>query len=391
MDYLRRTWVEVSLDALEFNYRQLRKGLPRETRFLGVVKADAYGHGAIPIGRRLEELGAEFFAVSNVEEAAQLRRGGIGRPILILGYTPPSFAVWEAEHGVRQEVNCLEYARQLSESLCGSGRRLRIHLKLDTGMSRLGFFAYDRPETVRELAELAKLPGLEIEGAFQHFCAADSHEPDCLNFTELQYRRFTELLREMEGLGLRPRLRHCCNSAAAILHPEYAMDMIRPGIATYGYPPDPCMEGDLELRPLLSWKTTVAQLKTFAPGIPVSYGRTWTTERETRIAVLPVGYADGLSRRLSGRVEFLVNGKRVRQVGRICMDMCMADVTGVPDIEVGGEAVILGSSGGETASCAAMAAMLDTITYEITCDVGKRVARVYTQDGRIVETLRTIV
>ncbi len=391
MEYLRRTWVEISLDDLAFNYRQLMARVPPGTKYLGVVKADAYGHGAVPISRELAELGASFLAVSNVEEAAQLRDGGLGLPILILGYTPPSFAPFMAEQGIRQEVHSLGYARELSEALSGSGRRLKIHLKLDTGMSRLGLFAYDRPETLDELRALAELPGLEIEGAFQHFCVADSHEPDCQDFTARQYSRFSALLWEMKDLGIEPALRHCCNSAAAILHPEYAMDMVRPGIATYGYAPGPGMEGDLALRPLLSWRTTVAQVKTFPPGISVSYGRTWTTERKSRIAVLPVGYADGLSRSLSGRVQFLVNGRKIAQVGRICMDMCMADVTEVPDCCVGDTVTILGQSGAQTAKCTDMAALLGTIPYEITCRIDKRVPRLYLQDGAVLEKLQYIV
>ena len=270
MDFLRRTWTEVSLDALEYNYRQLRRLVPQGTRFLGVVKADAYGHGAVQVSRSLAELGAEFLAVSNLEEAMQLRNAGIRLPVLILGWTPVHFAAMEAEQGIRQEVNSLEYARALSAALAGTGKRLKIHIKLDTGMSRLGFFAYDRPETAGELAEIAKLPGLEVEGAFTHFCAADSLDADCQRFTALQYERFQTLLGELAALGVQPALRHCCNSAASILHPEYAMDMIRPGVVTYGLLPDPSLEGRISLRPLLSWRAAVVQVKTLPKGAGVS-------------------------------------------------------------------------------------------------------------------------
>lgn len=384
MEFLKRTWTEVSLDALEYNYRQLRGLVPSGTRFLGVVKADAYGHGAVQVSRSLSELGAEFLAVSNVEEAMQLRNAGISPPILILGYTPPGFAALEAERGIRQEVNSLEYARDLSAAMAGTGKRLKVHFKLDTGMSRLGFFAYDRPETLNELAEAAKLPGLEVEGAFTHFCCADSLDAECQDFTALQYRRFAGLLDELAGMGVQFALRHCCNSAAAILHPEYAMDMIRPGVATYGLPPDPSLDGRVSLRPLLSWRAVVAQVKTVPEGAGVSYGRTWVAGRESEIAVLSVGYADGLNRRLSNRTRFLLNGRYAPQIGSICMDMCMLDVTDSPGCRVGDIVTILGRDGERVARCQDMAAALDTISYEVVCSISKRVPRLYIQGGKLI-------
>ena len=391
MEFLKRTWAEVSLDNLTYNYNQLRSHVPASTRFLGVVKADAYGHGAVAVSRHLEELGAEFLAVSNLEEAEQLRNHGIHLPILLLGYTPALFAEYEADNGIRQEVNAIDYARQLNARLDGTGKRLKVHLKLDTGMSRLGFFAYDRPETIDELVEISKLPNLEIEGVFQHFCVADSHKPECQAFTQVQYGRFTAMLDEMAAHGIKPEIRHCCNSAATILHPEFAMDMVRPGIATYGFAPDACMEGDMDLRPLLSWRSTISQIKDFDEGITISYGRLWTTPSKRRIAVVPIGYADGLSRRLTNHVDFLLRGKRVHQVGRICMDMCMIDVTDIPDAQVGDTITILGRDGEELLRCEDMAAQLETITYEITCDINKRVPRIYRKDGKEVGKLQYIV
>ena len=391
MEFLKRTWAEISLDNLTYNYNQLRSHVPATTRFLGVVKADAYGHGAVTVSRHLEKLGAEFLAVSNLEEAEQLRKGGVHLPILLLGYTPPQFAEYEADNGVRQEVNAIDYARQLNARLEGTGKQLKIHLKLDTGMSRLGFFAYNRPETIDELVEISKMPNLYIEGVFQHFCVADSHKEECQDFTRVQFGRFTAMLEEMAQHGIEPEIRHCCNSAATILHPEYAMDMIRPGIATYGFAPDPCMEGDMDLRPLLSWRTTISQIKDFDEGITVSYGRLWTTPSKRRIAVIPIGYADGLSRRLTNQVEFLLRGKRVRQVGRICMDMCMIDVTDIPEAQVGDTVTILGRDGDEICRCEDMAEKLETITYEVTCDINKRVPRIFLENGEEVGKLQYIV
>lgn len=391
MEFLQRTWAEVSLDDLAYNYHALRGHVPAGARFLGVVKADAYGHGAVPVSRHLTELGAEFLAVAMLDEAVQLRQAGLQLPILLLGYTPPQFAAYEAENGIRQEVGDLAYAQALSAQLSGTGLRLKIHLKLDTGMGRLGFTAYDRPETIQELGQIAQLPNLEIEGVFQHFCVADSHDPDCVSFTRLQYSRFTQMLEQMADLGIRPEIRHCCNSAATILYPEFAMDMIRPGISTYGFPPAPELEGDLPLRPLLSWRTSISQIKDFAADISVSYGRTWKTPAPRRIAVLPIGYADGLSRSLSGQVSFLCHGLAAPQVGRICMDMCMLDVTDIPGAQVGDTVTILGHDGDLGRPCADMALQLGTITYEVTCDIGKRVPRLYLQDGQQVSMLRYLV
>lgn len=375
MEELRRTWAEISLQNLEFNYHQLRRHIPEETKFLGVVKADAYGHGAVRIAAHLEKLGAEFLAVATVEEARELREANIGLPILVLGFTPAQFALFEAEQEIRQEVGELEQARALNACLEGTGKRLKIHLKLDTGMSRLGFFAYDRPETMEELEEISRMSNLEIEGVFQHFCVADSYDPEHRAYTKLQYERFCGMLDAMAERGIRPAIRHCCNSAATILYPEYAMDMVRPGVATYGYAPDPCMEGELELRPLLELKTSIAQIREFEPGITVSYGRTWKTPSRCRIAALTIGYADGLNRRLSGNVKFQLHGKAVQQVGRICMDMCMVDVTDVPEAQVGDAVTIIGRE--EGFRCEDLALQLNTITYEITCSIGKRVLRKY--------------
>lgn len=391
MEFLRRTWVEVSLDNLTFNYQQIRAVLPAGTRYLGVVKADGYGHGAVAVARHLESLGAEFLAVSNLEEATQLRKGGISLPILMLGYTSAEFAAYEAAMDIRQEVNDITYARALSAALQGSGKTLKIHLKLDTGMSRLGFFAYDRPETIGEIAEIAALPNLEIEGTFHHFCVADSYDPEARRFTRLQQARFLALLEEMRAHGIDPGIRHACNSAALLLYPEFAMDMVRPGIITYGLSPAPELDGIMPLRPMLSWHSAISQIKDFPAGITVSYGRRWTTPAPRRIAVLPVGYADGLYRGLSSRVQFLLHGRPLQQVGRICMDMCMVDVTDFPGAKVGDTVTLLGYDGSAVCRCEDMAAAADTIPYEITCNISKRVSRLFIQNGEQIDLLHYIV
>ena len=391
MDYLKRTWADISLDNLNHNYHALRERLPSGCRFLGVVKADAYGHGAVPIGRHLTELGAEYLAVSNIEEAVQLRRGGLRGPILILGYTPPFYAEDLAAMNLRQEVHSLEYARRLNERLSGTKRRIRVHIKLDTGMSRLGFFAYDREQTVEELREIASMEHLSIEGVFTHFPVADSVDAADANFTRTQFERFTAMIDAMKAVGIEPELRHCCNSGASILYPEYALDMIRPGIATYGILPSQDLRGMIDLRPVMQLRTTIFQIRDFAENITVSYGRTYTTEEPTRIAVVGIGYADGLSRGFSNNISFLLHGKRVPQIGRICMDMCMVDISKVPDAKVGDVVTVFGQDGGDSIEVDSLARRMGTIPYEILCGINKRIPRIYLDGKNQTEILQYIV
>lgn len=391
MDYLKRTWAEISLDNLNHNYHALREKLPSECRFLGVVKADAYGHGAVPVSRHLKELGAEFLAVSNFEEATQLRCNGIRGPILILGYTPVKYAEDLAKMGIRQEVHSLEYARALNERLKGLHRRLRVHIKLDTGMSRLGFFAYDHEQTVEELKEVARMDNLLIEGVFTHFPVADSIDGADENFTRTQFERFTSMLTTLQGVGIKPEIRHCCNSGASILYPEYAMDMIRPGIATYGVLPSGDLRGRIDLKPVMSLRSTIFQIRDFEPNITVSYGRTYTTRDPERIAVVGIGYADGLPRSFSNNISFLLHGKRVPQVGRICMDMCMIDISKVPEAQVNDVVTVFGEDGGDEIEVESLSNRLNTIPYEILCGINKRIPRIYLDGEDQTEILQYIV
>ena len=392
MKTLKRTWAEVSLDNLEHNYRAIKNHIPEGCRFLGVMKADAYGHGAVPLSHALCELGAEYLAVSNLEEAIQLRRGGVRAPMLILGYTPASFADTMVFMDITQEVHSLEYAKELDTALAGTNYILNVHLKLDTGMTRIGFFAYDHERTLPELLEVCGLPHLHVEGVFTHFCVADSKAPEDEAFTRTQYARFTAMLDALAAHGIHPELRHCASSGATILYPELALDMVRPGIATYGHAPSEDAEGILDLRPLMTVRTTVAQLREIPAGTSISYGRTYTAERDMRVAVLPIGYADGLLRGLSGKVSFRIRGKMARSVGRICMDMCMVDVSEIPEIRVGDEATLFGyDTDGTLLPCERIAQQAGTISYEILCGISKRIPRIYMQDGREQEILQYIV
>ncbi len=392
MKTLKRTWADISLDDLEYNYHSIRSRLPSGTRYLGVMKADAYGHGAVPVSRALADLGAEYLAVSNLEEAVQLRRGEIRLPILILGYTPPEYAENMIYLDITQEVHSLEYAKELDASLAGTNYILNVHLKLDTGMTRIGFFAYDNERTLDELKQVAALPHLRIEGVFMHFCVADSTAGEDVAFTRLQFQRFTDMLSAMEGVGIRPEIRHCCNSGATILYPEYALDMVRPGVITYGNAPSADLEGAISLRPMMSLHSMIAQVRTVPAGTDISYGRLYRTKEATRVAVLPIGYADGLSRLLTGKASFYLHGAMVPVIGRICMDMCMLDVSAVPDAKPGDIVTVFGyDEDGTLVPCERLASAQGTINYELLCQISKRIPRICHRGDKTEQILQYIV
>ena len=367
-----RTWTEIDLSNLEHNYRALRAMLPQGCRFLGVVKADAYGHGAVQVARRLETLGAEYLAVACLDEALELRQAGITTPILILGYTPVERTDSLLEGGITQTVYDVDMAKALSDAAMAAGKTLKIHVKADTGMSRLGWLCgeADQSAAVEAIAQVCALPGLEAEGIYTHFANADGDE----DYTMLQFTRFLNLLEALKDKGITFAIRHCAASAAALKFPCTHLDMVRPGIALYGHYPDPSCEGldGPGLRPVMTLKTRVASVKTVPAGTPVSYGCTHVLDRETKLAALTIGYADGLPRLCSDRLEVLVKGSRAPIVGRICMDMCMADVTGL-DVAPGDEVEVFG----EHLPIEDVAALAGTIQYELLCAVSPRVHRAY--------------
>ena len=367
-----RTWTEIDLSNLEHNYRALRAMLPQGCRFLGVVKADAYGHGAVQVARRLETLGAEYLAVACLDEALELRQAGITTPVLILGYTPADRAGELLEHGITQTVYDADMALALSTAAAAAGRTLKIHIKADTGMSRLGWLCggEDQSAAVEAIAQVCALPGLEAEGIYTHFANADGDE----DYTMLQFTRFLDLLEALKERGITFAIRHCAASAAALKFPCTHLDMVRPGIALYGHYPDPSCEGldGPGLRPVMTLKTRVASVKAVPAGTPVSYGCTHVLDRETKLAALTIGYADGLPRLCSDKLEVLIGGQRAPVVGRICMDMCMADVTGL-DVAPGDEVEVFG----EHLPIEDVAALAATIQYELLCAVSPRVHRAY--------------
>ncbi len=367
-DPMKRTWAEISLTNIEHNYRTLKARLPENTICLGVVKADSYGHGALPVARRLEKLGCGHLAVACIDEAAALREGGITLPILILGPTPAACAPDLAALNVTQAVGDLELAKALSAAL-RPGQTLRVHAKLETGMGRTGFPA--NAEGAAALAEAMLLPGLDFVGVFTHFSMADvPGDP----YTAEQYGRFKAAIAEAEQRsGKQFRLVHCANSGATIHTPlEYAEDMARPGVALYGLFPDTERDG-VDLRPVMALKSRVAAVTAHKAGDTIGYGRTYTCPRDMRIAVLPIGYADGLHRSLSNKLEVELCGVRVKQVGRICMDLCMLDITDVPEAQVGSVATVFGG----LVSAEEVADRAGTIHYELCCAVSQRVPRVY--------------
>ena len=367
-----RTWAEISLGNLEHNYRDLRACAP-DSRFLATVKANAYGHGAIPVARRLVELGADYLSTACLDEAAELRRAGITAPILILGYTPPELAAEAVELDVTQGVSTPELARALSEAAGAAGKRAKVHLKVDTGMSRLGVLGHDPEQAAKELAALCALPHLEPEGIFTHFANADGDE----EYTMLQFTRFLDVLRELkEKYGRTFEIRHCAASAAVLNYPCTHMDMVRPGIALYGCYPDPSCQGldGPGLKPVMSLYSRVAAVREFPADTPVSYGCTARFGQDGgRTAVLPIGYADGFHRVLSNKGSVWLDGRPRPVMGRVCMDMCMIGLDETAQVRPGDVAEVFGPH----LPVERHAQLAGTISYELLCAVAPRVPRIY--------------
>lgn len=374
---LKRTWAEIDLDALAHNYRALRAQMGPKARFLGVVKADAYGHGSIQVSRTLEELGAEYLAISNVDEARELRLAGIALPILQLGLTPADQTAVLIENRVTQAVWSEDAAQAFSREAQRAGGRLKVHLKLDTGMSRLGFQCdeVNFEASLEALKRVCALPGLEVEGAFTHFAVSDEDSEESRAYTQLQHQRFEAMLRRLEEAGISIPLRHCANSGATVGYPQFAHDMFRPGIITYGIGHQAHLLG---LKPVMTLKTVIGTVKEFTPGTTVSYGRTFRAQRPSRVGVLPIGYADGLHRALSNQWRVWTPHGTAPIAGRICMDMCMVDLTDLPQVREGDEVEVYGPHN----SVNDAAALTGTISYELTCAVSKRVPRIYCKGGR---------
>ncbi len=372
----KRTWAEISLSAFRHNCKAIMDTLPPDCKFMGVVKANGYGHGAYQAACQVEKMGGAYLGVACIDEAESLRKQAMKLPILILSYTGGEYIERVADLNVTQAVGSLQAAEEYSKILAPLGKILKVHIKLETGMGRTGFDV--KHGNIQQVLEAMKLPGLEFEGIFTHFAVSD--EPARENYTARQYHCFTEAVEKIQReSGICFKLRHCANSGAVVNYPEYHLNMVRPGIAFYGvYPAKE--HGALELMPVMSLKSRIAAITHHRKGESISYGCTFTTEKDTTLAVLPIGYADGLHRCLSGKLEVSINGRRAKQVGRICMDMCMIDITDLPDVEVGDVATVFGRddfSGQVVVSVDEQAEKVDTISYELLCAVSERVPRCY--------------
>ena len=389
MEFVKRTWAEISLDAIRRNFLEIRKKINGKARICCVIKADGYGHGAVELSRVYEALGADFFAVSNIDEGIEIRSAGCGLPILILGYTPVRDAPRLHEYNISQAVFSLDYARALSEECQKTNSVVKIHIKADTGMSRIGFMCQNFPEddnSIEEICEACFLPNLISEGLFTHFCVSDEGE-EGRSFTRRQYENFRHVRDELNSRGISFPVCHCSNSGAIEDYDETYCDMVRAGIILYGLSPSPKLSGKLDLVPAMTLKTSVAYVKTLKKGATVSYGRTFTAERDMRIATVPIGYADGYVRANAEKGYMLINGQKAKIVGRICMDQTMLDVTDLDYIEQGDEVIVFGTGENGEPTADTLAANTGTINYEVVCIVGKRVPRIYFKNGVITDVM----
>lgn len=378
------TWAEINLNAYAHNIRELRRVTRPTARLMAVVKANGYGHGSVEVAREALQNGAQYLGVARINEAIPLREAGLDVPILIFGYSPPDLAPALIEYDLTQTVYSLSTASALSEQATRKGKKINVHLKVDSGMGRLGFLlavTNDTPDdvaaqnSIRAIETITRLPGLTVEGIFTHFATADSADK---SYANLQLDRFMDLLNHLQKEGLEPPVRHAANSGALIDMPDSHLDMVRPGIATYGlHPSDEVDKSRVDLRPVMSVKSRVIHLKRVPPGFNISYGITFQTKNQTSIATVPVGYADGFNRLLSSRGHMLVHGQRVPIVGRICMDLTMLDVGNVSGVALEDEVVVFGEQGNEAVTADEIASHIDTINYEIVSTVTARVPRVY--------------
>ena len=380
--HIRPVWAEVDLDALAFTISSIRERAGKDRHVAAVVKANAYGHGAVEIIPTLLENGADFLCVALLDEALEIRKAGFTDvPILILGYTEAQRAAELVKYDIQQAVFTYDLAKAMSDAAVEQGKKALIHIKCDTGMGRIGFLPTE--ENLDKIEEILKLPNVEFTGLFTHFAKADYADK---TYTHLQWERYNFFLNGLAERGLTPKIRHVGNSAVIVDHPEYFLDMVRPGIILYGiYPSDETQNQNIDVKPVLSLKARISNVKKEHAGERISYGGTYATEEGDVIATLPIGYADGWMRLMSNNAEVLVHGKRCKIVGRVCMDQCMINVTDVPDVKIGDEVVLIGNQGDDRISIEEVVNRIPTIPHEILCDINRRVPRVYLKDGEIVK------
>lgn len=389
----KRCWAEISMDAAENNFNIIKSRIKSETKLCCVVKADAYGHGAVSLAKLYEKTGADYFAVSNIEEALQLRKNNIKLPVMILGYTPFECAELLAKYDIEQSVYSYDYAEKLNEFAEAAGVKIKIHLKIDSGMGRIGFCCRHGEKDNSELdmaAKACKLKCLIPHGVFTHFAASDEGN-EGREYTLNQFQKFTsaiEYLKQKHKITF--QIRHCANSGAIFDYPEFQLDMVRAGIVLYGYAPSEKVDCQ-GLKGVMTLKAVISMIKKLVPGDCVSYGCTYRADKDMIVATIPVGYADGFWRSNFNKATFIIKGKKVPLIGRVCMDQLMIDVSSIPDVKAGDEVIIMGEEDGEKISASDIGSLNNTISYEILCAVGKRVPRYYIKNGEIIEFKSDIV
>ncbi|MBR6735899.1 MAG: alanine racemase [Oscillospiraceae bacterium] len=369
---LRRTWAEIDLDTIENNYNVIRNKIGPDRKYLAVVKANAYGHGAVRVSAELEKLGADYFGVATFNEAKELREGGITKPILVLGHTPTELTDEIIKYDVTQSVSSVKAAKEYNELAAKCQKKLKVHIKVDSGMSRVGFLTRGEAfeSGVEAIAEVCGLEWLDHEGIFTHFAVSDVKNEECEAYTRKQFATFVKTIDALKEKGINFDIRHCANSGATLNYPETYLDMVRPGICFYGAGDGAAEAG---LKPIMTLKTNIYLVKNYSETTDVGYGRTWTGEPELRLGVLPVGYADGFMRVFSNKASLISKCGPVPVRGRVCMDMMMVDLTDAPDVGEGDELEIFGKN--QTVDY--MSAMAGTIPQELLCAVGIRVPRKY--------------
>lgn len=388
--YLRRSWTEIDLDALRDNFLWLSSFLDDKTKMCAVVKADCYGHGVpycLPI---LEKAGADFYAVSNIEEALEVR-DYTDKDILILGHTPVEYAKALADNNISQAVMDLDYACELNAAAEGENVRIKAHIKVDSGMCRIGLMYYDseqNADSVDDGVKIASMPCLDVEGIFTHFANSDDLSPDNY-FTKHQFEQFTDFIAQLEKRGVTFKYKHCCNSAGIIRFKNMQLDMVRAGILMYGLLPSFDLEKAAKehIKPVMTLKTAVVMIKEIEKGVTIGYGRTYTASSHMKIATLPIGYADGYPRLLSNKGYVMIKGRKAPIVGNVCMDQMMVDVTDIDGVKVGDECLLFGKSPDGELSADTLTSIYGTIGYELVCNLGKRLPRIYFEQGKEIGML----
>lgn len=382
MNLPSRIQADIDLDAFDFNLNSIKKNLKKDTKIITVLKADGYGHGALPLAlEAVKDPRVWGIAVATVEEAEELRSGGIHKPLLILGYTYEESYDLIAREEFRPAVFKLSMARKLSQAAVKNNTVVNIHIKIDTGMGRIGY--RDLETAVPEIMEISRLPGIRIEGLFTHFARADEKKIDP---AYVQFEKFQKFQEALKAQGLQIPLCHCSNSAGIIRMPEANLNAVRAGVILYGlYPSEDVEKEPVPLKPVMELKSHIAYIKTVEAGVQISYGGTFTTQRETRVATIPVGYADGYARGLSNKGSVLIRGKRAPVLGRICMDQFMVDVTDIPQARELDEVVLLGKSQEEQITMEELGELSGRFNYEFACCISKRVPRIYFKGGQIIK------